>query len=325
MNEQLIIKPNKFLSIIFIKAFIITMRSYLLFVSGITGIVGLSFTTNLTTPDVLIIFAAAFLSYGFGQVLTDCFQIDTDSISSPYRPLTQNIVSRKQFLVVSVMGLLFCITIFSFYNPINLLLGLSSGIGLYTYTFFKKRWWGGPFYNSWIVGVLFIICLLCGTQPEIINQRKIIYTLLVIFFGYANFVVAGYFKDTDADRATHYNTIVVVYGRKLSSIVSDVFSLLALGFAVSVLLLEKNILSVSLIPHLFLLAAFIHAVIGQFRLHKVTEDIEAHKPISNVLHSYILLLSFISSLQKPEWGIYLIVFYFLFIGAMKIRPSKNQI
>jgi 4-hydroxybenzoate polyprenyltransferase len=301
------------------------MRPYLLFVSGITGIAGLSFTEKLNTPDVVIIFAAAFLSYGFGQVLTDCFQIDTDSISSPYRPLTQNIVSRKQFLIVSILGLLFCITIFSFYNPINLLLGLFSGIGLYTYTFFKKRWWGGPFYNSWIVAVLFIICLSCGAKIASTGHQEIIFTLLVIFFGYANFVVAGYFKDTEADRATHYNTIVVVYGRKLSSIVSDVFSLLALGFAVSVFLLERNILSVSLISHLFLLAAFIQAVIGQIRLHKVTKDIEAHKPITNVLHSYILLLSFISSLQKPEWGIYLIVFYFLFIGAMKIRPSENQI
>ncbi|MBL1213811.1 MAG: UbiA family prenyltransferase [Ignavibacteriae bacterium] len=325
MNQTIITKPHSFFSIMFIRAFIITMRPYLLFVSGITGIAGMSFTTNLPTLDSFIIFLAAFLSYGFGQVLTDCFQIDTDSISSPYRPLTQNIVTRKQFLIMSILGLFFCISIFSFYNPINLLLGLFSGIGLYTYTFFKRRWWGGPFYNSWIVAMLFIICLLCGSQSIIFNQPKIIYTLLVIFFGYANFVVAGYFKDTEADRATHYKTIVVVYGRKISSFVSDVFSLLALGFTVSLLISEKNIQSVSFISYLFLLAAFIHAVIGQLRLHKVTKDSESHKPITNVLHSYILLLAFISSLQKPEWAIYLIVFYLLFVGAMKIRPSENQI
>jgi 4-hydroxybenzoate polyprenyltransferase len=253
MNEQLIVKPNNFLSKMFIKAFIVTMRPYLLFVSGITGITGLSFTENLNSPNVLIIFSAAFLSYGFGQVLTDCFQIDTDSISSPYRPLTQNIVSRNQFLVMSILGLFFCIAIFSFYNPINFLLGLFSGIGLYTYTFFKRRWWGGPFYNSWIVAVLFIICLLCGEQSELLIEPKIIYTLLIVFFGYANFVIAGYFKDTEADRMTHYNTILVVYGRKLSSIVSGVFSLLVMGFALSVLLSEKNIFSVplTLLPILF--------------------------------------------------------------------------
>ena len=145
MNESVIKKSHKFLSTMFLKAFIITMRPYLLFVSGITGIVGISFTVNLTAPDKLLIFIAAFLSYGFGQTLTDCFQIDTDSISSPYRPLTQNIVSRNQFLVVSILGLLFCITIFSFYNLINLLLGLVSGIGLYTYTFFKNAGGAVPF------------------------------------------------------------------------------------------------------------------------------------------------------------------------------------
>ena len=33
------------------------------------------------------------------------------------------------------------------------------------------------------------------------------------FFGYANFVLAGYFKDIEADRATGYRTFPVVFGR----------------------------------------------------------------------------------------------------------------
>ena len=36
--------------------------------------------------------------------------------------------------------------------------------------------------------------------------------LLAVFFGYANFVLAGYFKDVDADRATGYHTLPVVFG-----------------------------------------------------------------------------------------------------------------
>ena len=115
------------------------MRPYLLFVSGVTGICGMSFISELSVSKAILIFLASFLSYGFGQALTDCFQTDTDSISSPYRPLTQGRISKSQVLAVSITGLIFCISVFAFYNPTNLLLGLLSGLGLATYTYFKKN------------------------------------------------------------------------------------------------------------------------------------------------------------------------------------------
>ena len=156
MENQLIIKQYKTFSLAFLKAYIITMRPYLMFVSGITGIAGLSFSQS-SNIQLILIFIACFLSYGFGQALTDCFQTDTDSISSPYRPLTKKVVSKKTFLVISIAGLGFCISILSVYNPKNLLLGIIAGIGLATYTFFKRKWWSGPFYNAWIVVVLFLM------------------------------------------------------------------------------------------------------------------------------------------------------------------------
>ena len=124
------VKQYPFFSLKFVKAYIITMRPYLMFVSGITGIVGMSFSTEIELTKALLIFVGSFLSYGFGQALTDCFQIDTDSLSSPYRPLTQGIVNRNHFLIISSVGLLFCISILAFYNPVNILLGTFAGVGL---------------------------------------------------------------------------------------------------------------------------------------------------------------------------------------------------
>ena len=88
--------PYRTLSIDFAKDYIITMRPYLLFVSGVTGICGMSFIDELSVSKAILISLASFLSYGFGQALTDCFQTDTDSISSPYRPLTQGRISKFQ-------------------------------------------------------------------------------------------------------------------------------------------------------------------------------------------------------------------------------------
>ncbi len=155
--NTLSIQQYPFFSIRFIKAYVITMRPYLMFVSGMTGIAGMSFSAELNVSKAALIFLAGFLSYGFGQALTDCFQIDTDSISSPYRPLTRGIVNRNYFLAISITGLLTCISVFVYFNPVNIGPGILAGVGLATYTYFKRKWWAGPFYNAWIVLVLFIM------------------------------------------------------------------------------------------------------------------------------------------------------------------------
>lgn len=236
--------PYRTLSIDFAKDYIITMRPYLLFVSGVTGICGMSFISELSVSKAILIFLASFLSYGFGQALTDCFQTDTDSISSPYRPLTQGRISKSQVLVVSIAGLIFCISIFTIYNPVNLWWGALSGFGLATYTYFKRRFWSGPFYNAWIVAVLFLMAYLCGSDIlTFTGNHNFIYGLSAVFWGYANFVLVGYFKDVEADRATGYNTFLVVFGRRLSSIASNIFGLMTILTTLSVFYLFKFIRS----------------------------------------------------------------------------------
>jgi geranylgeranylglycerol-phosphate geranylgeranyltransferase len=325
----LAIKQFPFMSFRFLKAYLITMRSYLMFVSGITGILGISFSSDLDLVKALLISVVCFLSYGFGQALTDCFQIDTDSISSPYRPLTQGIVKRNHFLVVSGAGLLFCISILTYYNPVNLLLGVIAGIGLATYTYFKRKWWAGPFYNSWIVLVLFLMAYLAGSGEIMIqlSNKYFIAAIITVFFGYANFVLSGYFKDIEADRATAYYTLPVVFDKKISARVSDVFGFIASASAVASLSSAFNSF-----PFQTIIKSFVFACAGialilltQVNLHSVRKDDEAHKAIVPCVHSYILLLSSLTVLNQPHWFIPLLLFYTLYNVVLWIRPAKNQI
>jgi 4-hydroxybenzoate polyprenyltransferase len=328
--NTLAIEQYPVLSFRFLKAYIITMRPYLMFVSGVTGIAGMSFAAEMDIVKAMLIFFASFFSYGFGQALTDCFQIDTDSISSPYRPLTQGIVNRNYFLVISCLGLLFCISILTYFNPLNILLGILSGIGLVTYTYFKRKWWAGPFYNSWIVLVLFIMAYLAGSGKTNLDFSNpiLISAIVTVFWGYANFVLTGYFKDIEADRATAYNTLPVVFGRKISSIVSDAF-----GFAVSTsVFVLIIILAFDSFPFQTIIKALVFIYTGicvsiftQMNLHSVKSDAEAHKAIAPCVHSYILLLSGIAILSKPDWFIYLLMFYILYIITLKLRPARSQI
>jgi 4-hydroxybenzoate polyprenyltransferase len=307
----------------FIRAYLTTMRPYLMFVSGITGIAGLSLARETGLIRELLVAAAAFLSYGFGQALTDCFQTDTDSISSPYRPMTRGIVTKAQVLGISIPGLVFCVGIFGTANPLNFFLGALAGLGLTTYTPLKRRWWGGPFYNAWIVATLCVMAML--TVPAAISSITV-WTLLAVFFGYANFVLSGYFKDITADRMTGYNTLPVVFGRLRSAIVSDLFAMLACVSAVAALWPNlKSATGTATYAILFAVAGIVAAVVGQARLHHVRTDSEAHRAISPVVHSYILLLSAITVMQRPAWIPAILAFYAAYVFVMNGRPEKSQI
>jgi 4-hydroxybenzoate polyprenyltransferase len=320
---------NRMLSFAFAKDYLITMRPYLLFVSGVTGICGMSFIIELSISKSILIFLASFLSYGFGQALTDCFQTDTDSISSPYRPLTQGRISKTQVLTVSIIGLVLCISVFTFYNPINILLGILSGVGLATYTYFKRKFWSGPFYNAWIVGVLFLMAFLCGSDLSMITENhKLVYGLSAVFWGYANFVLVGYFKDVEADRATGYNTFLVVFGRRLSSIASNIFgvlTILSVFFVFSYSNSFERLLEQSSIQIIILALGILIMFLCQVLVHFIKQDDESSNAISLSVHAYILLLTSIIVLNKNEWIIPMIIFYVLFNLTMIFRPAKNQI
>jgi 4-hydroxybenzoate polyprenyltransferase len=163
---------------------------------------------------------------------------------------------------------------------------------------------------------------------ENLSSLSFIFVVVSVFFGYANFVLSGYFKDIEADRATGYITLLVKYERKVAAYISDVFAFLMIFFGLMVILHETKRFNMTLFSNpalLFLIASLILTIIGQILLHKVQTDVEAHPAIALVVHSYILQFGGLALLRKPEWLFFLIVFYVGFNVVMKLRPVKNQI
>ena len=210
----------------FTRAMLITMRPYLLFLSGITGLAGIAAAGSTSFVIIAPVFIASFLSYGFGQALTDCFQTDTDAISAPYRPLVQRHVRKGSVLIASLLGL-------------AALLRDSSLRGT-TSTFFLADWpwqdWPRTRGSSGAGGAghgtmhgSSVCSFLWHTYPAQMHTTlsipaTLVPLLLIVFSGYANFVLSGYFKDIEADRQTGYNTFPVVFGRLPASLVSDLFA-----------------------------------------------------------------------------------------------------
>ncbi len=318
------------LSIAFWKAFWSTMRPYLIFVSGAAGLVGLAFIEDLRIFRIVLGFIPLFLSYGLGQALTDCFQMDTDALSSPYRPLIKGMISRKQVLSVSLVGLTLAILILTYLNPIILVFGALAVVGLLTYTTLKKTWWGGPFWNSWIVALLPVMGRLVDREyrvRQILNlgdshSFAFLLAVLAIFFGYANFVVMGYFKDISADKETGYRTFPVVFGWLPTAVYSDLTAIAA-AFLTGWAMHSTDTLNIFGVG-IFVVALVINAY-AQIKIHQTRDEKKAHGPIANVVRSFILYCAAIVVTLKIDWMVFIVVFYFLFELALKFRPEKTQV
>ena len=326
-REQTHVAPP---ALAFWRLYLVEMRPYLMFLSAVTGVAGMAFAPDVSVRDLLVLTTLFFLAYGFGQALTDCFQTDTDILSAPYRPLAQGRLRQGDVLIVSLAGLVVGGVILAVYNPLNLALVSAGVAGLATYTWFKRRWWGGPFYNAWIVADLCLIGYASGlgaTGASFDWTPELAAALLTVLFAYANFVLAGYFKDVSADRASGYNTMPVVFGLRPSSFASDALAFLALlscGIAL-VLVLPSGFGAAQLLALLCISGAAVWSALGQARLHKVRTEADAHRAITPVVHAYILLLSAIAVALQPEWGPLLVILYAGFFIVLARRPMKEQI
>jgi 4-hydroxybenzoate polyprenyltransferase len=310
----------------FWRAYGITMRPYLLFVSGITGIAGMSLVPDVAPIALTALGVVFFLAYGFGQALTDCFQTDTDALSAPYRPLVQGSVRVRDVFAVSLAGLIGCAVVLVAFNPAALVPAILTVIGLATYTWFKRRWWGGPWYNAWIVSLVVLLGYLAAGGSvglSVAVTPSLVGTMLTALAAYANFVLTGYFKDIEADRATGYRTLPVAFGRAASAWVSDGVALLAFAGATIVLARATPTGLAAAMP--FVVGGAVNAVVAQVRLHRVLSDGDAHRAIVPVVHAYILLLAGLAAAQHPRWLPALALVYLAFVGVLARRPMAAQV
>ena len=326
--------PAPVLSNRFLRAYVSTMRPYLMFVSGITGIVGMSLIPGVSTGPALVLAAGFFLSYGFGQALTDCFQLDTDAISAPWRPMIQATLRRSRVLAISFAGLLVVGALLTAANPWNLPLVIAMVVGLATYTPFKRRWWAGPPWNSWIVALVCASGILAAVgvaappvRREALTTTSVAGTLVAVFFGYMNFVLAGYFKDIEADRATGYLTLPVVFGRKPAAYVSDLLAFAALAGAVAAVSPE---IAHARIPALSVAGVGLFAgagvsLIAQLRLHRVDTDETAYRAVVPVVQAYLLILASVAAAHRPDWIGALAIFVVTGFVAIGARPHRSQV
>jgi 4-hydroxybenzoate polyprenyltransferase len=304
---------------------LVQMRPYLLFVSGITGMAGVAVSPSpFAFKTLVFIILPLFLSYGFGQALTDCFQLDTDSLSAPDRPLCRGALSLKSVLYVSVVALLLLTASLIAMNPLNALLGCAAVLGLLTYTPVKKHYsFAGPPYNAWIITILPVMGYLSvthGTFASLLNTQVALLCCLT-FTSYTTFVVIGYLKDISADRATGYRTFPVRFGWTPTLYLGD--ALVALSTTIAIFLVgcdDASSLSI-------LVGSSLVASVGQLSGHFARQKTERHAHLAIASSVRALIgwhLAVIVHLHH-SWLFPLVVYYIGFELCLALRPQRHQI
>jgi len=313
----------------FASGFFTTMRPYLFFVSGITGLLGVALAPALPVTQTAVLAFVFFLTYGFGQALTDCFQTDTDAISSPYRPLVRGEIRRRDVLVISLGALLLSGWILVAFHTANLALAVLEIVGLLTYTWMKRRWWGGPPHNAWIVAVLVVMGFMAAhgaAAAAVVFDARVGWAMAATFFGYASFVVSGYHKDVEADRQTGYLTLPVRFGRRVSARTNDVLVAASIICTAVLIGIAPSFGHLAGLPALGLfLAGSLIFVTAERRLHRSCSDQDAHRAIAPIVHAYLLTMAAGTAAHRPAWTLFLISFYLLFVMALRARPMRAQI
>ncbi|MCC6746092.1 MAG: UbiA family prenyltransferase [Deltaproteobacteria bacterium] len=323
------VRPAPVLSAHFWRDMACTMRPYLMFVSGAAGLAGLAVAPSPPAWAFVVGFLAAFASYGFGQALTDVFQTDTDALSARYRPLVQGRLSRRDVLLVSLVGLLGCGMVFLLLNRQNGLLALLGVLGLATYTPAKRRFWAGPCWNAAIVALLPLMTYLGGSERGALDALRgpvLPPVLLSVFFGYAVFVVLGYLKDVSADRATGYRTVVVRFGWVPSVLVSALFALVSAGASGRVLVAADTVTAPAAVLGWTLWGAGLLSY-GQahFVLLRVRDEHLAHLGIVPALRAFVLQHLALVALYKPLLAPLLVPYAVLAEWAWEGRPERRQV
>ena len=314
----------------FWRAYWTTLRPYLFFVSGASGLVGFALVPSVHGAALWVGAVAFFLTYGLGQALTDVTQTDTDAWSSPYRPLVRGEIGRGAVASVSLAGLVLCALVFASMNPWTLLPAAVAVVGLATYTPFKRRWWGGPAWNSWIISLLPLIGWLCagGTPVGALRDRRLLPAMASIFFSYAIFVLLGYLKDVEADRATGYRTLPVRFGRRPSIVARA--ALLGAAIASSGWLLVRAEVGPpvelsSVTGWVLWLVGICLLSLAHIRMWPVRDDAGAYPALEWVVLGYVAMHLGESTLLRPAFALPSVAILAGARIALALRPSRAQV
>lgn len=316
--------------IIFMKAYIKSMRLYYSFITGISGWIGIAFyeyiaKSSFKTVEVVpstekkaIILIMLFLSWGINQIINDYLGLKEDKINAPQRPMVTGELDYKKALGVSFILLSMTLLITFFLLEPLAIIPLVLGIGLNVLYEYAK---GYGLLGNLVFGLMISMCAIFGflaagpTQsPYFTSSRVSILILVIILNGLMTFYT--YFKDYKGDKALAKKTLVVKYGIEKSRIIAVISSFIPVA---AFILLYSNNFIVARVNNMFLILAgltFFLEVWTGFLYYKNPEGERTYYSLAVNFRACTCGQATLIALFNTELAMLLFLVSYIFVGLL---------
>ncbi|MBN2036326.1 MAG: UbiA family prenyltransferase [Chitinispirillaceae bacterium] len=213
--------------IVFIKAYVKSMRLYYSFVTGIAGWIGVAYyeylannplERSIETPapaeKKLVILVLLFLSWGINQIINDYLGLKEDRINAPHRPMVTGELHPQAALALSIalIGASAAVTWF-YLEPVAIIFLLAGVLLNIAYEWAK----GYGMLGNIVFGLMITMAPLFGgyasgptTSTVLLPHR--VSVLVLVWVMNALMTYYTYFKDYMGDKAAGKRTLVVSFG-----------------------------------------------------------------------------------------------------------------
>jgi geranylgeranylglycerol-phosphate geranylgeranyltransferase len=222
----------------FLKQYIISMRLYYSFVTGVAGWLGLAYYEYLQQNSliegaplsiwkkVLILFLL-FVSWGINQIINDFLGLKEDRINAPHRPMVSGKLKARPAVLFSLFLMLLATAASLIYLSTAAAILIWVGAGMNVIYNFSKSW--GLWANI-VFGVMIAISPLFGffaSAPKLQIPWTSNFLWLVggVILLNALLTYYTYFKDYKGDKAVGQDTLVVRLGLRRSRRLALVFAM----------------------------------------------------------------------------------------------------
>ncbi len=227
----------------FIKAYIKSMRLYYSFITGMAGLVGISYYQFMAyhseysavyeptpMPELILILVILFLSWGINQIYNDYLGLEEDRINAPERPMVTGELNSK--LAVAVSTFLMIVAFFITWIFLEKLAIIPLVLGVFLNIIYEYAKGHGVWGNI-IFGLMISACTMFGffaAGPVDLATFDPGPVLLLLFVALINGLMTfyTYFKDYTGDKAAGKKTLIVKFGLEKSQKISFLASFLPL-------------------------------------------------------------------------------------------------
>ena len=199
---------------------------------------GAFFSYNLIPLNLILGMISMFFAWQFIIIINDIFDIEIDKISNVERPLTQENISKRTYIIIGMVFLAISLIISLFLGWLPLIFSSVFIIAGYFYsappTRFRNFFFATVFIGIWSLMSFYVGFFAC---TNIITYDQFILSML-IFLAFSIGTTVKDHKDYEGDKQSGVNTIFTKYGLEKGTKI------------VSVLLLITFIIPLFLVYHL---------------------------------------------------------------------------